>query len=86
MQNNLADLNKMGGFFYSVTRFATTPFVCTAKALASKNETEVRKALRNTVAPVACAAGAVPLGPAGMLAAAALSKEAMSTIYPPHKD
>ena len=74
----------MGGIWYSLTRGVTEPFVGKArsKELANKNEREMRKATRNTLAPVACAAGAVALGPAGMLAAAALGKEAASTVYP----
>ena len=78
----------MGGIWYSLTRIAMDPIVgkAASKAMASKNETEMRKALRETAVPIACAAGAAALGPVGMLTAAALGKEATGHIYPPHKD
>lgn len=78
----------MGGIWYALTRVIMEPVVGkdVSKKMASKNETAMRKALRETVVPLACAAGAGCLGPAGMLTAAALGKNAAGTIYPADKD
>lgn len=73
----------MGGFVYALTRL-NEPFVGLqkSKAMAAANERNMRKAMRETIVPVVCAIATAPSGPCAMVAAAAVGKEAMRTIYP----